>query len=58
MSSCLVLQWQSAEVSGTVTSSFERSWKISECGNEKTNNHESKTPYISLVTALFTVYAQ
>jgi len=29
--SCLVLQLQSAEVSRTVTSSFEWSWTISEC---------------------------
>ena len=27
-------------------------------GNEQTHYHESRTPYISLVTALFTVYAQ
>ena len=26
--------------------------------NEETHNHGSRTPYISLVTALFTVYAQ
>jgi len=29
----------------TVTGSFEGSWTISECGNEKTHNHESRTPY-------------
>jgi hypothetical protein len=29
-----------------------------QCDNEETYNHESRTPYISLVTALFTVFAQ
>jgi len=29
-----------------------------ECGNEETHNHGSRIPYISLVTTLFTVYAQ
>ena len=58
-SNCLVLQLQSAEVSRTVTtSSFEWSWTISECGNEETHIHESRTSYVSLVTALFTVYVQ
>jgi hypothetical protein len=57
-SSCLVLQLQSAEVCRTVTRRFERSGTISECGNEETHYHESRTPYFSLVTVLFTVYAQ
>jgi hypothetical protein len=45
-------------LSRTVTGSFEWSWTISGCGNDKTRNHKSRTPYISLVTTLFTVYAQ
>jgi len=53
-----VLELQSAELSRKVTSSFESSWTISERGNEETHNHESRTPYISLVTSLFAVYAQ
>jgi len=39
MCSCLVLQWQSAEVSRTVTSSFVWSWTISvEEGIQDTEN--------------------
>jgi hypothetical protein len=45
-------------VSRKVTSSFEWSWTISVNVNEGTHNHDSRTPYISLVTTLFTVYAQ
>ena len=33
-------------------------WMRNECGNEETHNHGSRIPYISLVTTLFTVYAQ
>jgi len=54
--SSLVLQLKSAEVSRTSRDSCERSWTISV--NEETHNHGSRTPYMSLVTALFTVYAQ
>jgi hypothetical protein len=45
-------------LSRKMTGSFEWSWKICECGNEETHNHGSRTPYISLVTTLFAVYAQ
>jgi hypothetical protein len=45
-------------LSRTVTGSFQRSCKVSECGNKETHNHVSITPYSSLVTVLFTVYAQ
>jgi len=31
-------------LSRTVTGSFEGSWTIIECGNEKTHNRESRTP--------------
>ena len=41
-----------------MTSSFEWSWTISECGNEGTQDPENWTQYSSFVTALFTVYAQ
>jgi len=57
-SSCLVLQLQSAEVSGTVTSSFEWSWTVSVNVNKGIEDPESWTQYTSFVSALFTVYAQ
>jgi hypothetical protein len=57
-SNCLVRQLQSAEVFWTVTSSFEWSWTNSECGNEETHTHESRTLYLSLVTELFTIHTQ
>ena len=38
------------------TGSSEWSWTISV--NVREENHDSRTPYISLVTALFTVYTQ
>ena len=40
-----------------MTSSFEWSWTISECGNEGTQDPEKWTQYASFVTALFTVCA-
>jgi len=45
-------------VSRTVKSSFKWSRKFSECGNKDTHIHECRTPYISLVTELFSIYAQ
>ena len=41
-----------------VTSIFEWSWTINECCNEETHNHDSRIPYLSLVTELCTVYTQ
>jgi hypothetical protein len=41
VTSCLVLQVQSAEVSRTVTSSFEWSWTISVNVNEVTEDPEN-----------------
>jgi hypothetical protein len=57
-SSCLVIRLQSAAVSQTVTGSFQWSWTISVNVNEETHNHGSRTPYISLVTPLFTVHTK
>ena len=57
-SSCLVLHLKSEEVSGTVTSNFVWSGTISVTINEEIHNHDSRTQNISLVTALFTAYAQ
>jgi hypothetical protein len=54
----LVLQLQSAEVSGTVTSSFEWSWTISVNVNEGIQDPQNWTQYSSFVSALFTVYAR
>ena len=56
LTSCLVLQLQSAEVSRRVTSSFEWSWMISV--DERTQDPENWTQRISFLSALFTVYAQ
>jgi len=56
--SCLVIQMQSAEVSRTVTSSFEWSWTISVTVNEGIQGPESWTQYSSIVTVLFTIHAQ
>jgi hypothetical protein len=58
MCSCLVLQLQSAEVSGTVTSSFVWSCTISFNVSEGVQDPESWTQHSSFVSALFTVYAQ
>ena len=56
-SSCLVLQLQSADY-------LER-WRpaLNEAGQSvlmkrQTHNHESRAQYISLLTAIFTVYSQ
>jgi hypothetical protein len=57
-SSCLVLQLQAVEVSGTVTSSFVWSWTTSVNVNEGIQDPENWTQYNSSVSALFIVYAQ
>ena len=57
-SSCLVIQFQSAEVSRTVTSSFERSWTISVSVNEGIQDPVSLTQCSSPLTVLFTLHAQ
>jgi len=46
------------QVSRTVISIFELSWNISECVNVGTYTSENRTPYLSLVTELFAIYAQ
>jgi hypothetical protein len=58
MSSCHVLQLQSAEVSRKVTNSFVWNWTISAKVNEGIQGPENWTQYSSLVSPLFTVYAQ
>jgi hypothetical protein len=57
-SSCLVLQLQSAEVSRTVTSSFELSWMIGVNVDEGIQDPKNCTQYNSFVSALLIVYAQ
>jgi len=54
----LVLELQSAEVSRTVTSSFEWSWTIIVNINEGIQDPRSWTQYNSFLSELFTVYAQ
>jgi hypothetical protein len=58
MCNCLVLQLQSAEVSGTATSSFVWSYTISVNVNEGIQDPENWTQYSLFVSALFTAYAQ
>ena len=57
-SHCLVLHLQLADFSRTVTGGFEGIWAISRCGTEQTHNHDGRTPYSSLATALSNVYVQ
>jgi len=46
-----VLQWQSAKVARTVTSSFLWSWTISVNVNEGIQDPENRTQYSSFVSA-------
>jgi len=57
-SNCLALQLLPVEVLKNRDEQLRMNWTIGECGNEETHTHESTTPYLALVTGLFTIHPE